>query len=177
MNPGLLDQVTSGLQAIAQVAGGVSANRQADRNAKITRRVGEINAREIRRDTRRLVGSQIAAASASGVDPGSGTALDLQNEAIRQGARDELRALFMADSTAAAQEAQGRALLTGSIGRGVGTLLGGTQRALGLARSEQRARELIEPNRTPRDQRSGADVFNVRGLMLPGQGPLLPGNR
>ncbi len=152
MEPGVLAQVTGGVQALTSIAGGIAGNRQASRNAAITRQIGEINAKEARRESRRLAGAQIATAGASGVDPTTGSALDLVLFTTAEGEKQALREKFVFDASAAAQEAQGRALLASGISGAAGTLLGGAQRALGIVEEEEFRRRVLRGTSTPVDQ-------------------------
>ena len=111
--------------AFSQLAGGIGTFAQSQSVAKGHRRIGRIEAAQVRRDTRRLIGRQQVTAAANGVDPSSGSSLDIQAEAALDGEVSALRARFARDSHAAAIESEGRGALFASFGRAGKTLLGG----------------------------------------------------
>ena len=123
--------VLLGAQALTQILGGVAADQQAKDNADILEDLGIVAYQDRLRDTRSLISSQRAAAAASGGDPNSGSALDIQLDTAGEGTLDALRARFGFKSRATAEKNAGRAaLVSGGVGA-LGTILGGTVTALG----------------------------------------------
>lgn len=114
---------TSVAPGISQIAGGFAANRQAGVNADRLREFGDIEAGETRRAGRRLAGSQIAAFAASGVDPGSGSAIDIAAETAAETELAALRAQFGFDERAFVEEQAGRSALISGLTRGTGTII------------------------------------------------------
>ena len=118
-------------QGLTQILGGVAADRQAQDNADILEKLGIVAQQDTMRETRRLIGSQRAAAAASGGDPNSGSNLDIQLESSAEGTLEALRARFGFKARAVAAENEGKAAFVSGITSGVGTILGGSVAALG----------------------------------------------
>ena len=123
--------VLLGAQALTQILGGVAADQQAKDNADILEDLGIVAFQDRMRDTRSLISSQRAAAAASGGDPNSGSALDIQLDTAGEGTLDALRARFGFKSRATAEKNAGRAALVSGAVSSLGTILGGTVTALG----------------------------------------------
>lgn len=99
-----LSAAVSGTAAVQQ---GQTARTQANMNAdaaKDTARSIENQAASVAADqkmkSRRIIASQVAAAGAGGVDPGTGSPLDLSAEAAEFGELDSLRIINNAQRTA-----------------------------------------------------------------------------
>jgi hypothetical protein len=126
-SPGLM----GGLSAFSKVAGGVASFSQSKSNAGLMRELGVIGANDERRRTRLILGKQRVAASASGIDANSGSALDIQSEAALDGEVAALRAKFGFDARADAETYVGRQALVGSAVNATGTILGNRLTRLG----------------------------------------------
>ena len=105
-----------------------------ERNAAATaHQQAEFDAQQIRDKTRRLVSSQRAAFSASGVDPNSGSAFDVQSDTKTQGEMEALIAIYTGRSASTAHMSQSRldsmrasyAGSAGYLGAGSSLLTGG----------------------------------------------------
>jgi hypothetical protein len=118
-------------QGFSQVAAGIAQERQANRNARLLRKLGIQAADDQRRATARLIGAQIAAGAASGGDPFQGSFLDLQLEAAEEGELAALRAKFGFESQRRNQRQAGQNALIAGIAGGTGTVLGGQTELLG----------------------------------------------
>ena len=69
-----------GLSAALQVSQGSTQRSIANDRARQIEKIGQLEAEEARREGRKLRGKQVAALSASGIDPGFGSALAVLNE-------------------------------------------------------------------------------------------------
>ncbi len=76
----------------AQAGAGFSARSGARRDARTLRDIGRISAEDVRRSGARVVGAQLAAFGAAGVDPGSGTPLEVMRATTEE---TELEALLL----------------------------------------------------------------------------------
>jgi hypothetical protein len=126
-----LSDVSSGLSAFSQIGGGVASFAQGKKNAKMLKELGVISAREERVRTARLLGAQQTAAAASGIDPTSGSALDVQAETALEGEIAALMAQFDYDSQAEVARNEGTQALIGGFQNAAGTILGGQLAKLG----------------------------------------------
>jgi len=147
---GLAD-VSGGLSAFSQIGGGIASFVQGKKNAKMLKELGIIAAREERVRTARLLGAQQTAAAASGIDPTSGSALDVQAETALEGEIAALMAQFDYDSQAEVARNEGTQALIGGLQNAAGTILGGQ-----LAKLGQNPR-----TRTPTSYKAPARNFNA----------------
>lgn len=127
------------LQGGAQIRAGREAQAAATSNARIANaqaeaalRKGRFEERAVRRNVDRLIGSQIAAAAASGVNPGAGTAVDIQAGTARIGETDAMTIRENAFLEASGYKMQAkqykraaRSARNEGFLNGAGTLLGG----------------------------------------------------
>ncbi|KKK68768.1 hypothetical protein LCGC14_2940720 [marine sediment metagenome] len=116
----------SAIGGLAQIFGGIGAQRQSSQNARLLKRLGLLNAEEDRRAGRALQSAQIAASTT----PDFGSALDIQLDDAVETEIGVLRREFGFDAQAEVAEAQGRSALISSLIRGSSTILGGFQRDL-----------------------------------------------
>ena len=137
---------TTGASALGQLAGGIGQASQANANAKLLKRIGAIEANEVRRDTRRFISRQQQAAAASGIVANTGSALAVQSESAVEGEVAALRAQFAQTSRARAIKAEGRAALISSIGAAGKTILGGAAKQLGRGGSSTAKRTPVGTN-------------------------------
>ena len=115
--------------AILSIMGGVQARSQARANARLTRQIGAMNEAEMRRESMRLLGAQVAARGAQGVTL-SGSALDVLLDTAATEERRAQRLRFTVEAEAYAQRARGELALQSSIMQGIGQL-GQTMSSLG----------------------------------------------
>lgn len=133
-----------GLSAVGMVAEGIRANQQAKFQARVQRQQaererlrGEAEAADRRRQSQRLLARQRALLAGSGVDPGVGSALLLQEDTA---AEEELAALrteagFKTSATRLEQQAEltrasGRGAQRAGVFRAGSRLLSGTSQLL-----------------------------------------------
>ncbi|MHC4996296.1 MAG: hypothetical protein ACYTGQ_14725 [Planctomycetota bacterium] len=128
-----------GLEGASQMRAGREAEATAEANADIANmqaeaalRRGRVRAQQLRADVARPLSRQRVAASASGLDPGAGTALDLAGETARIGELDaqtiKTNAFLEAEGyrfAAKQQKRAARAAKHAGFLQGAGTLLGG----------------------------------------------------
>lgn len=133
-------QIASGAQSIA--AGQIAAS-QAKINADLLEELGLLKADEVRRERGRIAGIRTVAFAKGGVNPNTGSALDVALDAAVEDELAALNAKFGFESQAFTQLVQGRnAALAGQIRgiaagtRGVGTIISG-----GVSAREQRNRK------------------------------------
>jgi len=156
---GGLSGISTGLGAFSQIGGGLAQFHQAKANAKALNRIGKIEAADVRRQTRRLLGREQVAAAASGVDPTQGSALDIQAEAALEGEVAALRARFARDSQARAIKAEGKAALIRGISGASSSLLGGLAGQLGGEENTQSSGGSLTPAGERRLKRIQASEF------------------
>lgn len=146
---------------VSEILGGLEANQQAKRNARMLERLGVIEAEEVRRETRDAVGAQRAAIAASGGDPTVGSAVDITAETSLEGELEAQERAFAFDLRAAQERQVGQAARTAGIVRGVGTILGTGLTALGQTPQATPSGGGTLPDGTPfrrgRDFRAGHD--------------------
>ena len=118
---------------VAQVAAGKAANQDAKAEARMLREIGEIEAADKRRETRRLIAAQQVAFAGAGVDTQVGTPLDVLGDTVAEAELEALRIQFGRGLEADAirrrgkqAKAQAIAGSIGSFGQGLGTILGAT---------------------------------------------------
>lgn len=101
----------------------VSAVKQAEREAKLQREIGEFEASLVRRRGKTLIGRQRAAFAASGVTL-EGTPQDLITATAAQVELDALRTLFKFEIGASNAEARGNAAILSGIAGGISAIGG-----------------------------------------------------
>ena len=114
-----------GLSAASSIQGGIQAGNNADAQGVFLRRVGQIEAEDQRRETRRLIASQQVAFAASGVDTSVGSPLDVLGDTVAEAELAALRIQFAREQGALSIESRGDAARASGITTGVGTVLGG----------------------------------------------------
>lgn len=77
-------------------------------NAKTAAEQAMFDAEQTRTKNKRLLGAQRAAFSASGIDPDSSTAVDVQDDSSAQGEMEALLSIYTGASSATASTAQAR---------------------------------------------------------------------
>jgi hypothetical protein len=113
------------MSAVGSIVGGVIANRDAKSGANNIKRVGEAEAEDRRRQSRRLLASQHAAFAKAGIAAGTGTALDVLGDTVAEGELDALRVRFARDTQAERLKTEGQAALVSGVASGVGSILAG----------------------------------------------------
>jgi hypothetical protein len=108
----LAAQLTS---AGGQIATGVTARSGARGDARTLRDIGRVSAQDVRREGERIKSSQRAAFGAAGVDPGSGTPLEVLRATAAEVELDALREQFRFETAAHQVEREGNEALTRSI--------------------------------------------------------------
>ena len=107
------------------IAGGIMAQKNAEAEAQMRRKIGKAEADDQRRQSRRLIASQQVAFAKAGVATGVGTPLDVLGDTV---AEEELKALRIRFSRNLESDALKRkgdmALFQGIVG-GLNTILGG----------------------------------------------------
>ena len=98
-----------------QVGAGFSARSGARSDARTLRDIGRISAEDVRRSGARVKGAQLAAFGAAGVDPGSGTPLEVLRNTAEEVELEALREKFKFDSAAHQLRREGDVALTRSI--------------------------------------------------------------
>jgi len=116
--------VLTGISVAASVAGGVSANKNSKAQADHLRQVGQVEAADKRRETRKLIASQQVAFAASGVDTQVGSPLDVLGDTVAEAELAALRIQFSRDVQADAVRQRGREAQLSGITSGLGTVLG-----------------------------------------------------
>ncbi|MFQ5472450.1 MAG: hypothetical protein ACE5FA_06155 [Dehalococcoidia bacterium] len=108
----------------AQVGGGIASARAAKQQAKVQRRLGQIEAEDVRRESRRLLARQRVAFAKAGVSTTAGTPLDVFADAAAEAELTALRRIFERESGAVATRSAGKqAGVQGGLG-GLSTVLG-----------------------------------------------------
>jgi len=145
MGLGALGGLTSMLGSIGQYeaakAAGKRAREAAEANALILEELGAQAAAEERRGTRKLISAQRAAFAANGVNPGTGSALDITLSSAFEGEVSAQRAAYGFDSRAYQERINGLlagyradtaagSILAQGLGQGANTILGGATAAL-----------------------------------------------
>ena len=120
----------AGLSAVTSILGGVMAMQQAKGEAKFLKALGEIEAEDFRRETRRLLGEQLVAFAAAGVDPTVGTPLDVLGDTVAERELGALRIRFGRRMQAKGVLRAGNAALIQGIGQGGSTILGAVNTGL-----------------------------------------------
>lgn len=105
------------------IIGGIAAKRQAAVEAEFLRRLGVIEAGDVRRENRRRLASQQVAFAASGVDPGSGSPIDVLGDMAAELELAALRTQFSRESSALALKRQGAQALFEGVVSGVGSIV------------------------------------------------------
>ena len=116
--------IGSGISAFGQIGGGIASFSQGKSNASMLRKLGVISAEEERVRTRRILGAQQSAAAASGIDPTSGSALDVQGDTALEGEIAALMAKFDYDAQAAVVEGEATESLISGFQNASSTILG-----------------------------------------------------
>ncbi len=119
-----LADIGSGISAFSQIGGGIASFSQGKSNASMLRKLGVISADEERVRTRRILGAQQAAAAASGIDPTSGSAMDVQGDTALEGEIAALMAKFDYDAQAAVVKGEATESLMAGFQNAAGTILG-----------------------------------------------------
>lgn len=135
--------VVGGVTKAGDIRGTTDFNAAAlERQARIDRITGATQAHRIRREGRRLVGTQRAIGGASGVDVGQGSPLLIMLDTIQRSAEDAALAKWRAEVGAQGQETQAeatrvtgrtaarRALISGISGVGDAAIGFATRRAI-----------------------------------------------
>ena len=123
---GAVGLALSAVSAATSIAGGIAADRAAKSEAKFRKRLGAVEAEDRRRQTRRLIASQEVAFAKAGIDPGSGSPMDVLADTIAEEELQALRLKFSRDSQAESIRFQGKLALDSGISSGLGTVLGAT---------------------------------------------------
>lgn len=113
------------ISAATSIAGGVAAQKSAQAEAKQLRAVGEIEAEDRRRQTRRLLASQQVAFAGSGVVATTGTPLDVLGDTAAEEELAALRIQFGRENESAALRRRGDLAEIQGLTSGLGTVLGG----------------------------------------------------
>ena len=109
------------ISVATSVAGGVVASRNASAEAKTLKKVGELEAADRRRETRRLLAEQTVAYASAGVSLGSGSPLDILGDTVAESELAALRVKFGRDSQASSMKREGSLAFLGGIGSAAGT--------------------------------------------------------
>jgi hypothetical protein len=127
----------SAAQGVSSLIGGSSARRKQRRAARQRAALMRRDAEVERETARRLLGSQQAAYGAAGVNPNTGSALDVQFQTMQDSIRDQERIL------AGAAIAQKEGYLQADLSRSAGISGGvsGATQALGYLYDFRRARK------------------------------------
>ncbi len=99
----------------AQVGSGISAQGAARSDARTLRDIGRLSAEDVRRRGKRIKGAQRAAFGAAGVDPSSGTPLEVLTATAEEIELEALREQFRFDTAAHQLRREGGEALTRSI--------------------------------------------------------------
>jgi hypothetical protein len=122
------------LDGVTAFIGGTQAQNFSNDQAAALERAGELNAAAAAFERRKLAGAQRVAAAVSGVDPGSGSAMDVIMESYLMGLLEQASIRFNFDSRADSIRAEGRILaqrgLAQGIQAGVAGILGSFERGL-----------------------------------------------
>ena len=163
MATALVTAAAAGYSAYAQNQAGKQQRKIANRNADLLDASaadaverGEEEARVLRRKTKSLRGQQRAALAGSGIDVGSGTALELQEETTTLGALDAsqlrknaLREAWGIRTQAANTREAGAYAQRGARNQAFGTILGGAGSAAQAYYTYDAPRFAGSPNTTP----------------------------
>lgn len=137
----------AGVSAYGAIAQGQASADAAKYNAAVAAnnetaatQQAQFDAQQIRDKNKRELASQRAAFGANGIDPDSGTAIDVRSDSAQQGEMQALMAIYTGKTSATAYNASGRldrmsaanATAAGGIAAG-GSLLGGVSSAATLA--------------------------------------------
>ena len=106
------------------VVGGIQANKDAKAESKHLKRIGEIEAKDFRRETARLLASQQVAFAVAGVDASLGTPLDVLGDSVAERELQALRIRYGRRSQAAPIKRQGQLAALQGGAQGLGTILG-----------------------------------------------------
>jgi len=98
-----------------QIGAGFSASAGARADARTLRDIGRLSAESVRRKGAQVAGAQVAGYGAAGVDPGSGTPLEVARATAEEIELEALRERFRFDSAAAQVRREGNMALTRSI--------------------------------------------------------------
>jgi len=120
---GLGTLVSAGLS----IAGGVVAQKNAEAEAQIRRKLGKVEAEDRRRQARRLIASQQVAFAKAGVATGVGTPLDVLGDTVAEEELAALRIRFGRQLESDALKIRGSQALTRGITGGLNTILGGVE--------------------------------------------------
>ena len=126
-DPALISAISSLAKTGFQLAGGISANREAKSLARESRRRGAVEAELERRAGRRLAGQQRAAFGKSGVLVTEGTPLDVLAQTAADAEFNATQAALGREAEAESLEGQGRVALTSGIFGAATTLLGAAE--------------------------------------------------
>lgn len=118
-----LSNISTGTGVFSEIGGGVAQFRQGRANARIMSDIGKMEAADSRREGRRIIGSQRVAAAASGIDPNTGSSLDIQAQQSVENEVTALRTLFARKSQAAALKDEAASDLISGVGYGVRSFL------------------------------------------------------
>ncbi|MGH7533946.1 MAG: hypothetical protein ACREMG_00025 [Gemmatimonadales bacterium] len=123
--------IGAGISAIGDILGGISAMQRSKAAAKTLKRIGHEATRERLLEGQRLLGAQRVAFAKGGVDPGTGSALDVQAETagIEMLAARRIQSAY--DREAAAIKLAGQAALLSGLSLGGGKAAEGAIRYLG----------------------------------------------
>ena len=113
------------MSAGMSIAGGISANAAAQKEAKTLKALGRVEADDKRREGRKLFAAQTVGFSAGGVEPTFGTPLDVLGDTVAEVELAALRAKFGRDTAASAAKARGKAALIKGFASAGATVLGG----------------------------------------------------
>ena len=122
---GAVPLIMVGLSAASSISGGIRAGNNADAEGVFLRRVGQVEAADKRRETRRLIASQRVAFGASGVDPSVGSPMDVLGDTVAESELAALRIKFAREQGTLSIEQRGDQAQQAGIVNGVGTVLGG----------------------------------------------------
>ncbi len=147
-----LADIGSGISAFSQIGGGIASFSQGKSNASMLRKLGVISADEERVRTRRILGAQQAAAAASGIDPTSGSAMDVQGDTALEGEIAALMAKFDYDAQAAVVKGEATESLMAGFQNAAGTILGTQLDKLG--QNPRTTKRLLGENPKTRDTSS-----------------------
>jgi len=112
--------VVSGTGAII---GGIAAKRDAKLAAAFKRRLATVEARDSRRNVRRLLASQEVAFATTGADPGTGTPLAVLGDTVAEAELAILRAKFAREAEAMSMERRGEEAQTQGIISGISSIV------------------------------------------------------
>jgi len=128
---GAVSLALAAVSSATSIAGGVAAQRAAKAEARFRNRLGMAEAEDQRRRNRRLFAAQKAAYAKAGIDPNSGSPLDVLSDSVQEAELQALRLRFSRQSQAESIRFQGKLARDTSIIRGASTLLGGVNDSFG----------------------------------------------